>query len=431
MSWTGPTQRLVIGFEVMRKRQVGIRKWSAPILFFAVTLLGASCSSRGPQASSEVPDRPGKTAQEARTDAQGQIADGNPSGSHRTGGGSSSRSSNRTTGASGAGKSSVGAGSLIGGDGEVVAFNRACDNAECDASASETKIHRIRADGSDDRHLVQGVAPSWSRDGKRIALATHYWGGRLRVMNSDGSDLRDLNPFGAFPRWSPDGLKLTFNWKCESANWPTYPRACWQYTETPKAYGCGPADCGIGMIGADGSGLRRLGNGIGPDWGPDGRIVFTDGTPTEPCQYGTAYWYEENTWYEENGGASHDYESAYRLPACALPLWVMNADGSGRTTLPIAKATAPKWSPDGKRIAYHVETEGVFISNADGTGSMKVAPAGFMDPSWSSDGKRLALTRRTSDSFTWSTFVRAVDGSGEKQLTFGARDTLPSYSPHR
>lgn len=90
------------------RRHLGMRSWFAPILFCAVTLLGASCSSRVPRASSAVEDRPGKTTQEARTNNQVPITDKNPLGSHE--GGSSSRSSTRTTGASGTGRSPIGAG---------------------------------------------------------------------------------------------------------------------------------------------------------------------------------------------------------------------------------------------------------------------------------------------------------------------------------
>lgn len=233
-------------------------------------------------------------------------------------------------------------------------------------------------------------------------------------MSSDGSDLLDLNIGGAFPKWSPDGRRLAFNWPCSGSRgtWVADP-TCWEYEPTP-AVGCG-SDCGIGVVGADGSGRQRLGTGLWPDRGPDGRIVFTDGIPTEQCQHGTSYQQEQSMFTSSSSSS----------PSCALPLWVMNADGSGRTALPINKAIGPKWSPDGKKIAYYVETEGVFISNANGTGSMKVAPAGYMNPSWSPDGQRLALTRKTQNA--WNIFVRAVDGSGEIQLTFGNRDTLPSF----
>lgn len=304
-----------------------------------------------------------------------------------------------------------------------VAFNQACEGVECDASASQTNIRRVRTDGSDGQSLVQGIAPRWSPNGRHVASGTHYWSGSLQVMNADGSGVRNLGVQGSFPSWSPDGQSMVFNWPCQDGpTWATYPVACWQYTEGPRAYGCGPSDCGIGVVRADGKSARRLGDGLWPDWGPDGRIVFTDGTSMEPCQYGTAYWYERNMY-------STQEESPYRLPSCALQLWVMNADGSGRTQLPIARATAPKWSPDGRRIAYHVESEGAFISDADGTGVQKVAPVGYTDPAWSSDGKWLVFTRKTPDAFIWNIVIRAVDGSTERQLTFGARDTLPSFSP--
>jgi hypothetical protein len=341
----------------------------------------------------------------------GQTTEGDPAGPD---GSSRSGAATGTRGPSSkAGTSPVRGGTLIGGAADTVAFTR---------YSEVSNIHLIGGDGSDDRRMAKGVAPSWSPDGKRIAYGTNYGGvgTRLYVMSSDGSYRREVGPSGAFPKWSPDGLRLVFNWPCSGSKgaWPADP-VCWEYeAEGTQAGGCG-SDCGIGVVGADGNGVQRLGTGLWPDWGPDGRIVFTDGIPTEECDYGTSYEEEQDMFASSSG----------RRPLCALPLWVMNADGSGRSLLPINKATAPTWSPDGKRIAYHVDTEGVFISNANGTGSTKVAPAGYTHPDWSPDGQRLVLTRKTENA--WNIFVRAVDGSGEMQFTFGNRDTLPSFSPRR
>jgi Tol biopolymer transport system component len=86
------------------------------------------------------------------------------------------------------------------------------------------------------------------------------WGNGLRVMDADGSNVRVLlesdgelsdgifgSNFCGAPVWSPDSSRLAF---------------------------CGPG--GIWVIGADGSGLRKLiPHGEKPSWSPDGsRIAY-------------------------------------------------------------------------------------------------------------------------------------------------------------
>lgn len=281
---------------------------------------------------------------------------------------------------------------------EAIAFTRGSD------------IYLMNTDGTDPRKLRAGIAPRWSPGGGRIAFGTsNASDGVLQVMNANGSGFRSLGTTGAFPSWSPDGEQLTFNWPCDAQTG----RPC---DSSQPELACGP-ECGIGVVARDGSGGRRLGTGLWPDWGPDGRIMFTDGTADEPCEYETGF-----------GAFFGPHE--VRQPTCTLPIWVMNPDGSGRTRLPIDDAIKPTWSADGRRIAYYTDG-GVFIANADGTGIVQIAPAKYLHPAWSPDGLWLAVTRFTTVGSS-SIYVRGTDGSKEKALTPApGNDWLPTFSPQR
>lgn len=283
-----------------------------------------------------------------------------------------------------------------------IAFNRGSD------------IYLMNADGTGPRKLISGSAPGWSPDAKRVAFSDNndYTGGDLQSINVDGSDVQGLRSRGSFPTWSPGGERLAFNWPCdENAGRPCS-------SEQPEL-ACGP-ECGIGIVARDGTGVRRLGTGLWADWGSNGRIIFTDGIADEPCEY--------RSTFGAFAGSAH-----VEQPECALPIWVMNPDGSGRTRLPVDRAIMPTWSPDGLRIAYHTSTGGVFIAKADGTGVAQVAPKDSMHPSWSPDGLWLAFTRPTAKGYwDWQIYVRAIDGSNEKQLTSGpGGGALPAFSPQR
>ena len=50
----------------------------------------------------------------------------------------------------------------------------------------------------------------------------------------------------------------------------------------------------------------------------------------------------------------------------------------------------PRWSPDGRRIAYLTGTQ-LWTMNADGTGAKRLATRPAAGPSWSPDGKWIAF----------------------------------------
>ncbi len=324
---------------------------------------------------------------------------GSVAGSPTPGTSSGTRGSSSTKGSGSGGSLPAGTISM---DVEI-AFNRGSD------------IYLMNADGTGPRKLISGSAPGWSPDGKRVAFSDNndYTGGDLKSVNVDGSDVQSLRSRGSFATWSPDGDRLAFNWQCDQ----NAGRPC--SSEQPEL-ACGP-ECGIGIVARDGTGVRRLGTGLWADWGSNGRIIFTDGIANEPCEY--------RTTFGAFAGSAH-----FEQPECALPIWVMNPDGSGRTRLPVDQAIMPTWSPDGRRIAYYTSTGGVFIAKADGTGVAQVAPKDSMHPSWSPDGLWLAFTRPTAKGWwDWQVHVRTIDGSNERQLTSGPEGSgeFPAFSPQR
>lgn len=132
----------------------------------------------------------------------------------------------------------------------------------------------------------------------------------------------------------------------------------------------------------------------------------------------------ENGWY---AAYSPEYTQVAYSEFYDQGIWVMNADGSGAVQLNTIGG-GPAWSPDGKKLAYHVggtagKNRSVWVMNADGTDADQISSVPGSFPDWSPDGS-LILFHGEVNSGIWQI---ASDGSGEKLLyRYGG---YPVWSP--
>ena len=261
-------------------------------------------------------------------------------------------------------------------------------------SVDEATIAVAYADGSNTVTLATGTGPSWSPDGAKIAFAAidyycdyyyygcYYYSVGLAVMNADGSGrvLLTNEASDAQPTWSPDGTKIAFissrsgrsGVYVMNAGVPTLltdaPQAvskpAWSPDGTRLAFTCvvdsGNSD--ICVINANGTGFTRLTSDPGQDalpaWKPDGsRIAF----------------------------ATTRYAGAYELAT-------MNPDGGDVTRLsPGTAAWDPAWKPDGTKIVVAnvvcdpssgCSSRGLLVMNAAGTGLTTLTAGADYAPAW-------------------------------------------------
>ena len=168
----------------------------------------------------------------------------------------------------------------------------------------------------------------------------------------------------------------------------------------------------------NGRDLRQLtrvnGDASTPDWSPNGRMIAFDVATEVSAQ-----------------------------------IAIMNADGSGVHTLPIAPGNIveadPSFTPDGRRLLFNTfngSAEALWSMKLDGTDRRPITNGPTVDPNVSPDGRRLAFMTFNDDPGGQALFTSGVDGSNptahhpvqlqrRRQARLGARRPAARVHPQR
>ena len=271
------------------------------------------------------------------------------------------------------------------------------------AYANGQDLYISKGDGTESRKLVHvdGIPWSlrWSPDGKVLRftlwdpkrLAYSLW-----EVGADGTRLRSLLPGWNNPpseccgNWTPDGRYYVFN---STHNGRTN---VWSIPETAGFFrrsNRNPVQLTSGQM-----------DSYAPVFTRDGKKLFVVGSLPR----------EEIIRYDEKSGQFVPYLAGVSADSLAFSsdgnwvtyvtfpegsLWRSQVDGTQRLqlTLPPMQATMPRWSPDGKRIAFVGNVPGkspkIYFVPVDGGSAEPAMPGekneGYL--SWSPDGKALVF----------------------------------------
>jgi TolB protein len=250
-------------------------------------------------------------------------------------------------------------------------------------------VYIMSVDGGDTKRLTDentlNLSPSWSPDGRVIALTSYRLGNpdlfSIDVASGAWKRLSHLRGLNLGGRWSPSGDRLAVTIEFDG-------------------------NSEVAILHDDGTLQRRLTDhwaiDVSPTWAPGGdRLAFCSNRSGSP------------------------------------QIYVVDAAGGEprRVTREGSYNTSPAWSPKGDVVAYTSRVNGrfqIFTVTLDGTGVTQVTSSAGdnEDPSWAPDGRYLVFTSTRAGAPRL--YVGDREGRHQVELTGGkGGDTSPSWSRWR
>jgi serine/threonine protein kinase/Tol biopolymer transport system component len=285
--------------------------------------------------------------------------------------------------------------------------------------------------GMSDPHLSATV---WSPDGQLLVYPSAK---ELYLARANGTEIRKLATFDGYPnfvRWSPDGRSLRLSVSTEK----DYESSLWELTIAdgrvrpllpgwdPSWYTC----CGNWTS----DGRYYVFQSRGNLWAMREKTGFFQHASNEPVQLtaGLMKWYWPLPSVDGKRLFAEGYEQRNEFLRYDLQ------SGRFAPELPGVSGTDLEFSKDGKWVTYVSVPEGLlFRAAADGSQRRQLtwAPLRAAGPRWSPDGKQIAFAGAPPGTPT-RIYVVSSDGGEPRQVSNGEAgggkgdgDSEPSWSP--
>lgn len=309
-----------------------------------------------------------------------------------------------------------------------------------EGTEQERNLWLIPTDGTTPRKLedIAAHSASWSPDGKTIAYAN---GEKIYRVQADGTDSKLINAFSGTPdklRWSPDGEALRFLLLDPGTLKSTF----WQLrftdgmkTSTLSQFTLPIQNCcelwSHALV--DGNYLLTVHIARSPIW----LLKLSDRWWQSPVRVnklgvsaqgdepghmqGIAYSRSTNQMFVMDELQMHDRLIQYDPRS-----------GEFKQALPGVSGTFVDYSADRKWVAYtRPEDNTLWMSRSDGRDLRQLTypPQNVELPRWSPDGRSIAYTAK-EDSDRWRIFVWSISGGAPREASAGGDSQgAPTWSP--